>query len=166
MRDPAPSNPRPRGPLSCIEISLFLYRKLTQYPVGHTLYSIHAGYSQGWMGVERGSSTFVQRKGGCGEKTGYARAASSHHCRASFCLALVAWRTTSAHIHGKRPPSRLFICLHAWSCQCFTHCASSQAAPFTGGCSIACPSRYFPSVFRPQGGNASLRPCSPRDGPL
>ena len=30
-------------------------------------------------------------------------------CRASFCLALVVGRTTSAHIHGKRPPSRPFI---------------------------------------------------------
>ena len=106
----------------------------------------------------RGGSTFVQRKGGCGKKTGYERAASSHHRRASFCLALVAWRTTSAHCHfamaSAHPPDP-HSCI-AWSGQCFTHCASSQAAPFTGGCCIACPSRYFPCV------GVCTRPCSGR----
>ena len=74
-----------------------------------------------------------------------------------LAFALLSW--LGKRIHGKRPPSRSFICLHAWSGQCFTHCArdpSSQAAPFTGGCSIACPSRYFPCV------SVCTRPCSGR----
>jgi len=45
---------------------------------------------------------------GCGETKWYARAASSHHCKAAFGFAFVVWRTTSAQIHVKRPPSRPF----------------------------------------------------------
>jgi len=55
-------------------------------------------------GGESRESTFVQREEGCGENSGYARAASSHHCRASFGFALVVWRTTSAQSHGKPHP--------------------------------------------------------------
>ena len=71
-----------------------------------------------------------------------------------LAFAFLSW--LGGHNHGKRPPSRPFIWLHAWSCQCFTHCASSQAAPFTGGCSTACPSRYFSCV------GVCTRPCSGR----
>ena len=39
---------------------------------------------------------------GCGETKWYARAASSHHCKAAFGFAFVVWRTTSAQIHVKR----------------------------------------------------------------
>ena len=74
-----------------------------------------------------------------------------------LAFALLSWlggrqaRTAMASAHPPDPHS----CI-AWSGQCFTHCASSQAAPFTGGCSIACPSRYFPCV------SVCTRPCSGR----
>ena len=57
------------------------------------------------------------------------------------------------------PPDPSYVCMLGVVTQCFTHCArdpSSQAAPFTGGCSIACPSRYFPCV------SVCTRPCSGR----
>ena len=65
------------------------------------------------------------------------RLPSSHHRRggrASFCLALVAWRTTSAHTHGKRPPSRPFI-------------SSYGCIPYEGSVLSVC-GRVHPSVFR------------------
>ena len=64
------------------------------------------------MGVEGGRPS-SSAGGAVGKKTGYARAASRHHRKASLCFAFVVWRTTSAQIHGKRPPSRPFryVCM-------------------------------------------------------
>ena len=59
-------------------------------------------------GWESRGSTFVQRERAVGKQKWYARAASSHHCKAAFGFAFVVWRTTSAQIHVKRPPSRPF----------------------------------------------------------
>ena len=65
---PRPFKPAPmRTIILYRNFPLFLYRKLPQYPVGHTLYSIHADYSQGWMGVEGGPRPSSSARGAVGK---------------------------------------------------------------------------------------------------
>ena len=106
------------------------------------------------MGVEGGRPSSSAR-GAVGKRQGMSAPRLATTVELAF--ALLSWlggrqaRTAMASAHPPDPHS----CI-AWSGQCFTHCASSQAAPFTGGCCIACPSRYFPCV------GVCTRPCSGR----